>query len=159
MQLHECYDGFGMIVCERRTTRWNLPASNHLGAVVARCLPMFSSSRREGFGGRRWSCDLCLRLFYYLPRISKNARSRMGPPNTNGGWLGTWVMTPFFVNSVFRARSFWWCTWRRVCPPQLSLSFSVFDDLLAIEWEGYVIITTHFFYPWPIAKSVAWFLC
>src|ERR1700691_1882602 len=82
---------------------------------------------------RRWSCDLYLRLFSHLSRISKNARSRMGPPNTNGGWLGTWVMTPFFVNSVFRARSFWWCTWRRVCPPQLSLSFSVFDDLLAIE--------------------------
>jgi hypothetical protein len=70
------------------------PVGDHFDATVAYCLPMFSSSRREGFGGRRWSCDLCLRLFSYLSRISKNARSRMGPPNPNGGWVGACLTGP-----------------------------------------------------------------
>ena len=29
-------------------------------------------------------------LEHILSRISKNARSRMGPPNPNGGWVGAW---------------------------------------------------------------------
>ena len=79
--------------CDIIVREWQImtrisPVGDHFDAIVAYCLPMFSSSRREGFGGRRWSCDLCLWLFSYLSRISKNARSRMGPPNPNRGWVG-----------------------------------------------------------------------